>query len=325
MFEILKSKTPKFKFYLDTKNQAILKSKFDSINNYNSFIQNKSELIKLTINKIFKINDFKTIKEVIINLNIPNSNSNKDNYFMQVNPKTVSLDSVEVEVNLLAIFLENVSDDEIIKSLNHEFIHIEHMLYFKTLSNSIKITEKVLNKIKEISKQNTQIENIFDLRALITVLYTKTYIESIAIFFQEQRNPSLDNISKQYTNLEPIVVKLLEKLVPLIKQQEKYNFEDFLPFIKFINYLFGEFMVSNIYFINPKITKQDLMELSHVKLFQLYEKSVEVINLKYNTKFRPLLSFNSQKGIIDYQFVLKALNHNFETLKLQLKNTWLLK
>ncbi len=321
MFEILKSKTPKFKFYLDTKNQAILKSKFDSINNYNSFIQNKSELIKLTINKIFKINDFKTIKEVIINLNIPNSNSNKDNYFMQVNPKTVSLDSVEVEVNLLAIFLENVSDDEIIKSLNHEFIHIEHMLYFKTLSNSIKITEKVLNKIKEISKQNTQIENIFDLRALITVLYTKTYIESIAIFFQEQRNPSLDNISKQYTNLEPIVVKLLEKLVPLIKQQEKYNFEDFLPFIKFINYLFGEFMVSNIYFINPKITKQDLMELSHVKLFQLYEKSVEVINLKYNTKFRPLLSFNSQKGIIDYQFVLKALNHNFETLKLQLKNT----
>jgi hypothetical protein len=238
-------------------------------------------------------------------------------FSMQVNIDRINFKHTTVEVNaymfikrLIEIegeFDEKILERNIFEALTHEFVHIKH----KLISGEI-LKSYYLNTHR--SKLNDyKLSNSKNFKEVISNLQKLFFTEGIASFYQKERDYTIQDFEelylKDYSKIERIVNKI--NSIKVFNSNRVDEFYENRELVK-VPYEVGCLMTYSILLANEEFNFDNMISLSEIKFYKLYEKSVGILNKKYSKKFKVLVSYNSGKGIYDYNRYLNLIYRNDE-------------
>lgn len=184
--------------------------------------------------------------------------------------------------------------NQIKEILTHEITHIKHKFFGIEFDRVNKYAKRKIGK----NIRNLGLKSI-DLKFQLDNLLYNCYMEGIAKYYEKEWKYTIDQLIKIYNyNYEQIIIT---RKIFLNHINEKINFNEIEKQNTFnLSYELGLLIVYTILLANEKMTQKDMFNLSFIKMYKLYEKSVGILNKKFNIDFKILFSYNSGNGIIDY-------------------------
>jgi hypothetical protein len=216
----------------------------------------------------------------------------------------LSFDKVKILISINCFKNEidmNKVKSKIKEILTHEVVHIKHKFFGVEFNRINKYSNRKISK----NIFNLGLDSI-DLKFQLDNLLSNCYIEGYARYYEKEWKYTIEQLNKVYNhNLEQVLI--LRKLF-LKHINDKTNFNDIdKQNTSNLAYELGLLIVYTILLANEKMTQRDMFNLSFVKMFKLYEKSINILNKKNEMKFKVLFSYNSGNGIIDYSSFCKII------------------
>lgn len=185
--------------------------------------------------------------------------------------------------------------------LNHEVTHVKHKFFSDEFNRINKYSNRKIGK----NILNLGLSAI-DLKFKLDNLLSNCYIEGFARYYEKEWKYTVEQLVKIHDYNLNQVLYFKEILLKGINEKSKIN-KDEEKFMNNLAYELGLNMIYSILIANEKMTQKELFDLSFVKMFKLYEKSIKKINDKFNINLKILFSYNSGNGIVDYSSFCKLI------------------
>jgi hypothetical protein len=293
--------------FFDKKNYRIIYKINKNVNfNFDDFKEYFQKKLQLFYEQNIFIRKFKKVNFVFID---DYGDLNLSNVIFFIDPSKVSVEKINIFINFNLIYnlylndfnkLENI----LIPFLNHELVHVKHQLnsiYFEKAKSFLK---KYNNKFNEkLNSGKFEIKMYY--RIFFTNFFYNLYFEGIAKFYEKDREYSIDEFGSIYNIIEENAISISNLIIETIKNKQLLN-QKGLDFIDTQSYFIGCLIVYSI-LLAFDFNQEDIFKMNLSKFIRTYEKSVNILNKKYNQKFKILVSYNSNNGIIDYANIKRLI------------------
>lgn len=256
--------------------------------------------------------------------------SSHEDFKMFVNTNNISNEKCLVTINVNKLISDNSKDEildkeklekNLFECLTHEFVHIRHWIFHQGFKKSYNLL------ITRAARRNSYfLKSNRGIKELLALIQNDLLVEGLATFYEKEREYSICEFERDYESYLHKIFSLNKILTDILNTQIKAFKKNPDLFIKCsideigsqrICYDIGYLMIYSILLAFDKLSIEDLLDLSEIKFYKLYEESVSIINKNYHKEFKILVSYNSKKGIYDYS---KYLNLIYKSEQIKNKN-----